>query len=326
MGLCDLVAGKCSGHSMPWHRSLLLVVACATAADALSPGAGVVALGPGASEVKLIAAKLAAKAGFRASVVVPAGANQLRDARALLYGREYAERLADGGAADAGCVDVVVGTDGLAEALGGAEGVIVVCDTKSGPISPAFAEAIFNQAANVKHCALLSAMGGGKGGGLFAKNLAPAEAALRDAAGAVPLSIVRAGVLKGGGPGNMNAKPEDRSEYGAAAEVPDFGLSRYYYDTLFELQEAMAVMAHDKFGLGAAVARGDPYGLPNPVQLALTATDFEPCDYDTSRTSAAAALVAALQLDGPGEFTVSVAAGSAAPSNEAWVAALAGAA
>ena len=239
---------------------------------------------------------------------------------------EYAERLADGGAADAGCVDVVVGTDGLAEALGGAEGVIVVCDTKSGPISPAFAAAIFNQAANVKHCALLSAMGGGKGGGLFAKNLAPAEAALRDAAGAVPLSIVRAGVLKGGGPGNMNAKPEDRSEYGAAAEVPDFGLSRYYYDTLFELQEAMAVMAQDKFGLGAAVARGDPYGLPNPVQLALTATDFEPCDYDTSRTSAAAALVAALQLDGPGEFTVSVAAGSAAPSNEAWVAALADAA
>ena len=143
MGLFDLVAGKCSGSSMPWRRSLLLLVAAATAADALSPGAGVVALGPGASEVKLIAAKLAAKAGFRASVVVPAGANQLRDARALLYGREYAERLADGGAADDGGVDyedqrplavyafvalVVVGVVAWLLRLEEGEGIRLICE------------------------------------------------------------------------------------------------------------------------------------------------------------------------------------------------------
>ena len=74
--------------------SLLVVVAC----DALSlnPPASIVALGPGATEVKLIAAKLAAKAGFRASVVVPAGDTQLRNTRALLYGRDYAQRPGPG--------------------------------------------------------------------------------------------------------------------------------------------------------------------------------------------------------------------------------------
>ena len=71
MGLCYLVAGKCGGHSMLMRR-LLFVVAAATAADALSPGAGVVALGPGASEVKLIAAKLAAKASASRLGVQPA--------------------------------------------------------------------------------------------------------------------------------------------------------------------------------------------------------------------------------------------------------------
>ena len=303
--------------------SLLVVVAC----DALSlnPPASIVALGPGATEVKLIAAKLAAKAGFRASVVVPAGDTQLRNTRALLYGRDYAQRKEDeasGGAVaeDEGLVErIVVGTDGLADALSAAEGVIVCQDSRTGPITAKFAEAIFNQAPNVRACALLSSMGGGKGGGLFAKSLAPSEAALKAAAGAVPVSVIRAGVLKGGGPGNTNAKPENRSEYGAAADVPDHGLSKHYYDTLYELQEAMAVMAHDKFGLGAAVARGDPYSLPNPIQLAMTATDFEPRDIDTSRVSAAAALVAALQLEESGEFTVSVAAGSEPPSNAAWV-------
>ena len=241
--------------------------------------------------------------------------------------RRYAEgKEAEGAdaAEDAGKATVIAGTEGLGEALATAEAMIVCCDVKTGPITTKFADAIFNSAPNLKHCALLSSMGGGKGGGLFAKSLAPAEAALGAAAArsGCPVSIVRAGVLKGGGPGNLLAKPEDREAYGLADDVPDFGLSQHFYDNLFELQEAMATMAHDKFGLGAAVVQGDPYTLPNPIQLAMTANDFDPRDIDTSRVSAAAALLAAVQREDAGEFTVSVAAAKASPTNDEWLALL----
>ena len=49
----------------------------------LTPPAGVVLFGPGSNEVKLITAKLAARAGFSASYICGAGEEQT--ARALLY-------------------------------------------------------------------------------------------------------------------------------------------------------------------------------------------------------------------------------------------------
>ena len=56
---------------------------------------------------------------------------------------------------------------------------------------------------------------------------------------------MRVGTLKGGGPGKEGGV--------------ELGLSRTYYDSLFELENALVTQAYDKYTLGAAVAVGDPF-------------------------------------------------------------------
>ena len=56
---------------------------------AVEPPAGVVVIGPGSLDLRLIAGKLTARAGFATSLVAGNGAQLLW--RSLLYGKDYAE-------------------------------------------------------------------------------------------------------------------------------------------------------------------------------------------------------------------------------------------
>ena len=85
----------------------------------------------------------------------------------------------------------------------------------------------------------------------------------------VELSIVRAGALKGGGPGREELDTE-------------LGLSKIYYNSIFELQQAMVTMAHDKFTLGAHVVAGD-VPMANGLQQTMNKASFEPKPDESNR-------------------------------------------
>ena len=118
------------------------------------------------------------------------------------------------------------------------------------------------------------------------------------------LSIVRAGALKGGGPGETGS---------------DLGLSSAYYNSLFDSVEASVTMAHDKYTLGVDCVRGDPYELPNMFSLMAQKSSFEPIHFETNRIVAASAVVAALLADKPLEFSVSSAKGTQLLSMVEWM-------
>jgi len=234
----------------------------------------VVVSGPGATEVNLIAAKMAAKLGNCEAFSV---VRDPRRATELMYGRGVTE----------GPARAISGVDAIADALATAEALILTCDFQSGPPTEASLRAVFGNAPKLRHVALLSTLGG-QALPLVAKPFGPFEGKLRELAAAnrVQVSVVRVGNLKGGGPG----------EVFQGKALTDFGLDKFFYDTLIDLSEATATMAYDRFALGATVRRGDPLRrMPNPVVSLFTAGTFEPLDTDCSRLSAAAALVAAVR-------------------------------
>ena len=298
---------------MAWLLAAARLAACGAL---LSPGSGVLVLGPGAAEVKLIAAKLAAKAKYKAACVAlgPASDATLFGQRALMYGKAYAEAGQDA----PGRAAVIQGPDAIAERLRTAEGVIVCCDEQSGPPSAGSVRAIFDRgnSPKLRSVALLSKIQGGGAGGLLAKSLAPGEAALKEAAadrGNVALSIVRVGVLKGGGPGKI-----ERDKANAGKSLTDHGLDAYYYSTLYEYSNALAIMAHDQFALGASVTNGDPFKMPNFIEAFRTKADFEPRPTDASRVAAAGALLAALVREKDADFTVSSLQSETPPTFQEW--------
>jgi hypothetical protein len=117
------------------------------------------------------------------------------------------------------------------------------------------------------------------------------------------LSIVRAGTLKGGGPGGGGN---------------DFGLSQSYYNTLFDSVEASVTMAHDKYTLGVECFLGDPVEMPNFLTQFSLRSSFEPAIFETNRIVAASAVVASMLHDSSVEFTVSSAKGTKPPTIQDW--------
>jgi hypothetical protein len=152
------------------------------------------------------------------------------------------------------------------------------------------------------------AKGGFFGGGDV--KLLQSETTLRDICKArnLKFSIVRAGNLKGGGPG------EDGN---------DFGLNKSYYNTLLDIVEASVTMAHDKYTLGLDCRKGDTIDMPNMIAQMGTKSSFEACDYETNRVVVAGGLVAAALYDAPVEVTVSAEKATTPPTLEAWNAAFA---
>lgn len=291
-----------------------MLVLLVTTASALffAPKPSIVVLGPGAQEVNLIAAKLAAKASCASSTLVGGGSDaDLFRARALMYGREYASKRRN----DGGKASVIAGVDAIGAALQKCEALIFCCDRSSGPPTDGQIRAALSSSPRLKHVAMLSTMGGGQGG-LLTKALAPGEATLRAECDAkrVELSIVRVGNLKGGGPGEC---PTTGPNAGKA--ITDYGLSKFYYDGLVDLSIATATMAYDRFTVGAKVAPGDPFRIPNAIISAATSGTFEPCDTDTSRIAAASALLAAVRRSKGAEFSISSAAASAPPTADDWL-------
>ncbi|KAJ1457228.1 hypothetical protein M885DRAFT_515552 [Pelagophyceae sp. CCMP2097] len=292
----------------------LLLALLISPAWALSRGAGVLVIGPGAFEVGLIAAKLAAKAQFKASLVVSGkDARQVEKCRTLMYGREYGAAGVD----EKSKAEMVQGPDAIAIALKAAQGIIICCDEKSGPPSAGFISALFTKdnSPKLKTVALLSRPGKGGSAGFLTKSLAESDAAVAAAAKArnVKLAVVRCGTLKGGGPGAIS-----RAKGTAGTSFTDFGLDAFYYSTLGDLSAATALMAHDQFALGASVVNGDPFVLPNVLNAAWTASDFKPRETDANRAVAAGALLGALVREKDAEFSISCEAATAAPTFEEW--------
>lgn len=293
----------------------LLVLASARWCEALTKGGRVVVLGQGASEVKMITAKLAAKAGYEAVSVVTGSNDQLMwQCRAMMYGRDYAAAGVD----EAGKAYPIMGVEAIGDALQEAQGVVLCFDEKSGPPNDKYISVLFDVAASpkLKSVAMLSKIGGGGPDiPVLSKSLAPLEKSLKQVCAnrGLPLSIVRAGILKGGGPGEVSRAPPD-----AGKSKTDYGLDVYFYSTLFDIGNAMTTMSHDTFALGASITNGDPFKPSNPIAAFGEAGDFAPRKTDANRVNVASALLAAVARGKDADFTVSCEEANAPPTMPEW--------
>lgn len=264
-------------------------------------GASVV-YGPSAKELVLLTSKLIAKEGKESYCIV--GPKQEPTGRKLMYGSrdEYDENDGVNRA-----IPISSGGD-MQNSLTKAETLFLVC--YDSPIEESALSTLLNTAgSDLSKVVLLSKMGATAGGGGFfggGSKLADGEKTVRSLCKSknLELSIVRAGTLKGGGPGEPNEN--------------DYGLSRAYYNTLFELSEAACTMSHDRFTLGVDCSKGDSVDMPNPLTLFGTKSSFEAYPYDTNRINAAMACVQAAKHDKPVEFSVGSAKAEQPPTNEEW--------
>ena len=264
--------------------------------------------GPAAGELLLLTAKLAAREGLEAACVCSPGTEEA--CRRLMYGdesimtKEEEHRRAR---------PVSTGEE-IQTALEAAHSIIFVGYDQ--PIDEKSYSTLLNSAGeNLSKVVLLSKIGvsqaarkgGFFGGGGGDVKLLQSETTLRELCKAknIDLSIVRAGILKGGGPGE-------------ASNNDDVGLARCYYNTLLDIVEASVTMAHDKYTLGLDCRYGDPISMPNILAQMTSKSSFEACDYETNRAVVAGGVVAAALYEAPIEVTVSAAKGREPPTLEAW--------
>ena len=258
--------------------------------------------GPAAKALVLLTSKLAAKEGEESYCIV--SRTQEPVGRKLMYGKrdEY-----DDSDPEIKAVPISSGGD-MQDALAKAQTLFLISYDK--PIEEsALTTLLDNAGSDLSKVILLSKMGATAGvGGFFGggSKLADAESNIRVQCKEknLDLSIVRAGQLKGGGPGEPNSN--------------DFGLSVAYYNQLFELSEASCTMSHDRFTLGVDCSKGDSVDMPNPLTLFGTKTSFDAYPYDTNRINAAMACVMAAKHDKPVELSVGAAKSEAPPSAKEW--------
>lgn len=301
-------------HRM-YTRVILLQLACCAAPAAslaIAPPASVTVFGPGSLEMRLIAAKLMSRAGYRTTLVAEAGPEDKW--RRLMYGAARDLAAFDGAAAQA---ELAAKAEAIGDGLARAEALCLICDTA--PVAAAALKSALDAAPELKRLVLLSGMGvtRAKGGGLFGmggggKAQLEGEVALRAAAAErdLELSIVRVGTLKGGGPGAV--------EGGELVGPVELGLAKPYYDGILELETAMTTQAYDKFTLGAEVRLGDPVDSPNVMMAMALKGSFDPREDETSRVVAGGALVQALRHGAAVELSVGSAKGTAPPDEAEW--------
>lgn len=264
-----------------------------------------VVTGTGALEVQLITAKLALKAGDSCSIICQTDSNFVKKCIALMYGEDAGRNYDSEAYAKREMPQFVSSGDAIENALTKADNVIVVCEEKG--VDNDYFDTLLSTSPNLKHVALLSRQGG---------KLKSMENYIREKCAKlsafngqdISLSIIRAGTLVGGGPGDV-----DRND------GEEWGLSKYFYDTKYDLSDAMITMAFDKFTVGAKVAHGDPFKGPNFISKMMSNNSFEPRDVDTGRTAAAQALLAAVRRVGRGvDISISTGKATTPPSPEVW--------
>jgi len=287
-------------------RTVITVLALLVGADALSmrapmkmalePGATITVLGPGNKQVQLLAAKYACKAGYKASVLIDDG--ELANARTLTYGRNYARAGAD----EPGNVQFAIGAEGLGQALKESDGIILVGDYKE--IPQKLIDSTVVAAPGLKRISLLSEHGASRGGSGKAS-----EDYLKSVAESKGFewTIARAGLLKGGGPGNV-----DRGD--------DYGLDVYFYDTNPELNSFQKDKFSDQYLMGARITKGDALNI-SPFQKVMAAQSMSSAAVGcTNRCAIAAALVQSLCQDActNADFGVDSIRGLAPPTQRSW--------
>lgn len=263
---------------------------------ALAPGSTITVLGPGNKQVQLLAAKLACKAGYKASVLIDDG--ELANARTLTYGRNYARAGAD----EPGNVQFAIGAEGLGAALKNSDGIILVGDYKE--IPQKLIDSTVVAAPGLKRISLLSEHGASKGGG--AKTSEEYLKSVAESKG-FEWSIARGGLLKGGGPGNV-----DRGD--------DYGLDVYFYDTNPELNSFQKDKFSDQYLMGARISKGDVLNV-SPFQKVMAANSMSSAAVGvTNRCAMAAALVQSLGQDACTnmDFGVDSIRGLAPPTQRSW--------
>jgi hypothetical protein len=279
--------------------AILVLLSLLTAGKATSAFHHVI-VGRGALEVQLIAAKLADRSGDTCAIITSSDENYIRNCRNLMYGRKNDPNNDDDDDDDynAGAKGPIFVSDSqsIGNELDKADGLIIVCEDE------AFdgVDMMMDNSPNIRHVAVLSKMGGG---------LRKMEESFQSKClmNNVALSIVRAGILKGGGPGNVDV------------EGPDLGLSKFYYDSNYELGSAMVTMASDKFTLGARVTPGDPFKPPNMFAKIKSKNSFDPADTDTGRIAAAQSLLVAIQMEDGIDISLSTEKAEMPPTVEEWV-------
>jgi hypothetical protein len=273
-----------------------------------------VVYGPAAKELVLLTSKIAAKEGHESFCIC--GPGQESKSHRLMYGAP--KETEDDGDNDNSNDDeesnnqilaqAISSGDDMQDALTKATTIFLVC--YDNPIEDKNLNTLLNTAgSDLSKVVMLSKMGATSGGGGFfggGSKLLDSENTVRSLCKAnnLDLSIVRAGVLKGGGPG----EPFEL----------DYGLDKQYYYTLFELSEASCTMAHDRFTLGVDCTKGDSVEMPNPFTMMGTKTSFDAYPYDTNRINAAMACVMAAKHDKPVEFSVGSSKSEEPPSREEW--------
>jgi len=288
----------------------------------------VVTYGPNARELILLTSKLAAKDGYESFCICAPG--QEGKSRQLMYGSDDENENEN----DSATMDTNTNTDtdtsigdeqpqqrraipvsspeDIQNALTKANVLILVSYDQ--PIEEKALNTLLNTAGNdyLSKIVLISKMGvsGGGGGGFFgggkSSKLLDSENKIRSICKSknIDISIVRAGQLKGGGPG----EPAEN----------DCGLNKKYYNTILELSEASVTMSHDRFTLGVDCSKGDSVDVPNMFTLLGTKASFEAAPYDTNRINAAAAAVTAANHNKPVEFSVGTQKSTTLPSKEEW--------
>jgi hypothetical protein len=297
LALFGIAITFCVHHIMMLSRILL-----ALAFSSLANGLSTVVYGPQSRELLLLSAKLAAREGLDTSCVCAGGTEG--GCRRLMYGTEYADAEKD----EPGRAKPVSSGEDIGAALEKANSLIFIC--YDSPIDEKSVDTLLGATGDdLSKVVLLSKMGVTKAkGGFFGggdSKLIESEKILANACKSKNLafSIVRAGNLKGGGPGG---------------DESDFGLDRCYYNTIIDVVEAKVTMAVDKYTVGAECTKGDTIERPNMFSQMGTKSSFDPCPYETNRVVAAGATVAAALYEDPIEFSVSTEKGTEPLTMDAW--------
>jgi hypothetical protein len=251
----------------------------------------------------LLTSKLAADQMDRVSLICESGAEE--SCRRFMYGKKYAE----GGVDEDGCARPISQGNDMEAALKKATSLILTAYDK--PLDEKTVNTLFDTTGeDLSKVVLLSKMGvkkskGGFLGGGGNSNLLSTETYLRDVCKSkdIDFSIIRAGTLKGGGPGQSGN---------------NFGLNEVYYNTLVDSVEASVTMAHDKYTLGADCSIGDNVEMPNMFTSMGTKSSFDAYPYDSNRIVVAGGTVAAALKEGPIEISIGSAKAEKPPTQEEW--------
>ena len=272
------------------------------------PPSNIVVLGPGSSDVQLIVGKLAKQSGYGVTAFVRNGME--RRGEKLMYGPSRPP--------EEDRVRFATASTQMGLALASAD-AIILCAEGGGTTGIANT---LRYAPRVQRVVLLTAIGGSKGLGGYpygppeAVTRCEAEVRTQVADTQATLSIVRIGVLKGGG------AVGDNCDHAVGLHAQS------YYDSLtiggYPTPDHKVAVEYDKSMRGVSVTSGDEVEVRNPMRRSQTRTMVAPIADEISRVNAAAALLACLRQPLASEISLSAKAMTVEPTAAEWDAMLSG--